>query len=389
MQDAPRKPNTIVLDISKLGGFDSAYMQFLVAPAFFAGCVFGATLVLAVIVGVLFQLSEPAPDAVFTMPPLAAALLTIVLFALKRLSDNKPVVALGGKTVSQVRGELRRLHGGRAPRALGAVGRMISRLLLVGACVAGFNIFVFLSDNVIPQGPSLFRTLVLTPVGIACVVGAIYFTIKAFSAFTRATATQERASDKRKPIVFLRSFRDDSTIAVDDHQRTYTPDDRFEVVISHSLRRFGPFIAIGRPGEWQRGAARDHYSNSEWQGAVTRWLSDASAVVMVAGTTAGVRWEFATALDLGLAERVIILLPMSDAHRARRLVALKEVLKGTPWEQELNKIDLNRTHAVTLRAHGGLLIVVSDRRLGVQRNVADALNFSLHAVLCGAGSRDV
>jgi hypothetical protein len=384
-----RGTETTVLDISRLGGFDPAYLQFLVLPVFAGGCAFGVALVLAVIIGILFQLSGQMPDEVLTVPAVFAVVLTIVVFVLGRAGDNKAVPALGGKTVGQVRSELRRLHGGRVRRSVGAFGRAMPQLLLAGGCVVGFSIGVFLSDNVIPPEPSLFRTLVLAPVGIACIVGGIYFAVKAFFAFTHSTAAEERDSDRRRPIVFLRSFRDDATVILDAHQKTYTPDDRFEVVIGHALKRFGPFVAIGRPGQWQRGAARDYYSNSEWQDAVTRWLQDASAIVMVAGTTPGVRWELTTALDLGLGEKLIILLPMSDPHRPRRLVALKEMFKGTPWEQELNKIDLNRAHAVTLKARGGLLIVASDLRRGVQRNSADALNFSLHAVLCQDGSGHV
>src|SRR5574339_970358 len=92
------------------------------------------------------------------------------------------------------------------------------------------------------------------------------------------------AEDPRPPVLFLRSFDDD-----DVHDLTSRTGrvglHRTEDNLCHALRRLGPVVAIGRPGERlpEVGAARLYVSDRTWQDAVRFFLEKARAVVIVMG----------------------------------------------------------------------------------------------------------
>ncbi len=73
---------------------------------------------------------------------------------------------------------------------------------------------------------------------------------------------------------------------------------------------YGPVVALGRPGEdvAPYGAPRYAASHSEWQDIVTRTARRARAIVVVAGESPGLAWEFGLLRREGLLDRTVLLL---------------------------------------------------------------------------------
>ena len=76
-----------------------------------------------------------------------------------------------------------------------------------------------------------------------------------------------------------------------------------EELLASGFRRCGPFVAIGRPGEWlaTSGADRMYVLDAEWQEVVQDYLKTSQAVILQPANSDGVQWEieqvFARCLD--------------------------------------------------------------------------------------------
>jgi hypothetical protein len=150
-----------------------------------------------------------------------------------------------------------------------------------------------------------------------CLTGVYYFYTKAKRA--AAISFQEmHARDHRPPILLLRSFQDDLTpIARRLPFSSFQPSDHyrgawtFEEAVENTFRHYGPVIAIGRPGEKlpPAGAAREYVSNEKWQDRIKEFLSEAKLVVVIAGKTAGLDWEYQQLARLKVWKRLVIMFP--------------------------------------------------------------------------------
>lgn len=140
------------------------------------------------------------------------------------------------------------------------------------------------------------------------------------------SASRLQAMDQRAPIVFLRSFQDDGcaddTFSIQSARASWLGlrsihslkalgpladanplricrllfgrgNDSSEEQLGSFLSRFGPFVAIGKPGEGlpTAGAARDYVGDTEWQEKVLRWVRSSRLVVIQPGSTLGIWWE--------------------------------------------------------------------------------------------------
>jgi hypothetical protein len=113
--------------------------------------------------------------------------------------------------------------------------------------------------------------------------------IRALSKRLRAEGARKRLdSDRRSPVLYLRSFLDDKT--------AITATDTHEEHLSVVLREIGPMIAIGRPGDRlaPAGAERRYITDEDWQKEVADLMSAARVVVIQAGASAGLLWEIST-----------------------------------------------------------------------------------------------
>jgi hypothetical protein len=86
--------------------------------------------------------------------------------------------------------------------------------------------------------------------------------------------------------------------------------DTAEEQLSQFFRKRGPFIAIGRPGEFLApgGASRVYLTNSQWQDRVRGWLMKADTIVLQPADTPGVWWEIQEVLRTVPHEKVLFCL---------------------------------------------------------------------------------
>jgi hypothetical protein len=161
---------------------------------------------------------------------------------------------------------------------------------------------------------------------IISVVAAYYFWTRAKRAASLSVA-EAREQDPRPPFLLLRSFVDDLTpIGRKLPFTVWQPSDLYagawtlEEAVEKVLRRYGPVISIGRPGEKipPAGAARTYVANDEWQDRVKQFISESQRVVVILGNTEGLEWEYRQLAELGAWDKLLLLFPPSKDELLER-----------------------------------------------------------------------
>jgi hypothetical protein len=149
---------------------------------------------------------------------------------------------------------------------------------------------------------------------VAAVVGVLLH--RRGERFLQQPADDALLYDKRRPILYLRSFSDD--FASQPFTRfTALYNQRVEETLV-LLNCLGPFIAIGRPSETLplMGANRYYVNDSEWKTKVMELMSGCRMTIILARTsTQGLGWEIQQALMLLSPERLVFYFP----HEAGKL----------------------------------------------------------------------
>ena len=208
----------------------------------------------------------------------------------------------------------------RAPRT-GTLLLWFGRVLGLGApvAVAAAGVKLAIGDASAPirlpfltSAPALLvvAAAVLSVGSVLLVAGTVVY--RRGQATLQPSADEMVASDQRRPVLLLRSFGDEGLNVVEE--QTYGQNQalaRMEESIAEQFRPFGPLIAIGKPGEAlpELGASRNYYSDSDWRPAAYRMMQDALLIVVIAGTTSGLRWEIETISRAGLQSKLLILIP--------------------------------------------------------------------------------
>jgi hypothetical protein len=198
--------------------------------------------------------------------------------------------------------------------------------------------------------------------------------------------------DTRPPLLLLRSFADDTTPlerTSDQYswQRQVVSPELWtlEESLEHFLRRHGPIVAVGRPGESRppAGAAREYVDCDRWKTRIEQLVEEARLVVVVLGETEGLRFEYETLRRLGALHKVILIVPDRPAEAlAARWERFREVL--APDCSSL-PVDLSRAMAAYFQ-HGIMTLVVCHRR-DDEDCYSLALNRALAATLVHAAAR--
>jgi hypothetical protein len=193
------------------------------------------------------------------------------------------------------------------------VGALFSLPLLLG-----LTYLLLPADARQSIGPWIFRGY-----GILILPAIIYIARRLSS----QTAEQVRSGDRRPPVLYLRSFRDDDGFRPDAFSLSlHGPATSFEEALAKLFSELGPVIAIGQPGEENLptiGAARLYVSHERWQSEVEKLVGEARAVVYLLCSTPGARWEFRRILDLGASRKLILVFPpVSLAELQTRWLAL-------------------------------------------------------------------
>ncbi len=142
----------------------------------------------------------------------------------------------------------------------------------------------------------------------------------------------ERSPDTRPPVLFLRSFEDDQ---LGFHRPWWNLIGRWldlwsfrtnaDEAMIDEIAQYGPVVALGMPGEKKIpfGAQRYYSTQEDWQDIVTRTAKSAQAIVIVAGDTPGVRWEYELLTRENLLDRTLLLFaPSADQESTANISAL-------------------------------------------------------------------
>jgi hypothetical protein len=161
------------------------------------------------------------------------------------------------------------------------------------------------------------------------------------------------AHDHRSPVVFLRPFEVDS-------RRTYTlplgerhggregvvnnsSPASWEMKIAHPLRRIGPFVSVGAPGDKLAplGSARMYLSDDEWQAEVEDLVRRAAAIVLQPDATEGTRWELGKVAQLVDPRRLLIIVPNPEMRPLgyARIQALTAKSLSSPLPTDCSRAD--------------------------------------------------
>jgi len=128
-------------------------------------------------------------------------------------------------------------------------------------------------------------------------------------------------------VLFLRSFEDDQfdfRIAGHNPIRHWLAFWSFRRNLDETLvdeaAAYGPVVALGRPGERERpfGAERHYSTHDDWQAVILDTARRARAIVIAAGSTPGVLWEYDMLRREGLLPRTLLVFPphQAQSHQA-------------------------------------------------------------------------
>lgn len=123
--------------------------------------------------------------------------------------------------------------------------------------------------------------------------------------------------DRRPPVLYLRSFYDDSSYKENrflEQSARLSPfsavfrRQTYEEQLTEIAQCVGPVVAVGKPGEHlpEVGAARMYLPDSQWQAKVRELLGVAGLVILRTGDTFGLRWELENALKVVPPEKLIL-----------------------------------------------------------------------------------
>jgi hypothetical protein len=200
-------------------------------------------------------------------------------------------------------------------------------------------------------------------------------------------ANELRKKNPRPIVLYLRSFLDDKI-----KMRARAANGRswiervvkvtFEEVVVDHLWRYGPVVAIGKPGDElpPLGAARDYVPDESWQQKVEQMMAQASIIVLVVGRTEGLNWELGKLIELGLIRKLVLLLPpvpMSELRtRWDNLCDRVSEMRGMSLPRD---IDLERARAVVFPTREDVRIITADKQDDwTYEAVLDAAAESIH-----------
>ena len=130
--------------------------------------------------------------------------------------------------------------------------------------------------------------------------------------------------DKRPPVLYLRSFGDETRDKrfltflrgafgrrIAENISAWARTEQIE--IARLLSNIGPYITIGRPGEPlpELGAGRIYLLDKNWKEELNTLLERSKLIVVRAGRTEGLKWEIGQLLIKVNPEKVLFILPLA------------------------------------------------------------------------------
>jgi hypothetical protein len=196
------------------------------------------------------------------------------------------------------------------PADPGFTWELLCITLLAVGFLAGVAMFLILIANGKTPGFLItITTLILT-----------VLTLKLTSWFSNKYRARQRLvvlrieelikEDTRPPVLYLRAFKDDNTIARAIGFKS------LEQEMKLVLFDIGPFIAFAEPNNEPAdpGAARIYASQEDWQEEVRQEMSKAQLVIMRIADSPSFWWEVREATERVRPERLVFLIPAEKAQ---------------------------------------------------------------------------
>jgi hypothetical protein len=205
---------------------------------------------------------------------------------------------------------------------------------------------------------------------VAAIGGALFRLARALG---RANSRKLLTVDRRAPILYLRSFGDDTlrVATIASARRpffelfSFRGRDPFEEAVAWELTSYGPVVAVGRPGHTlaSLGAAREHLSDATWQTQVAARMGEARAIAVATGETPGLEWELRHLVSAGHLQKTVFLFPPVPADElTRRWVFTSAALTAAGAPVRALPADATVVHTTQLRADGAPTVTVAQRR---------------------------
>jgi len=177
------------------------------------------------------------------------------------------------------------------------------------------------------------------------------------------------AEDQRAPVLFLRSFADDEKLQYQSADRSLF-DFSLESRLADHFQALGPFIAVGEPKDKapHLGAARVQLSDEAWQGSVLGWIANSRLILIMAGGTHWIGWEMGKVIEMGAAERAIVLFPQTrwrlrkrkTTTPEQRLNVVQSAFTGTAWGTGLRELtEAAKIRSIIFEPGGRVTAVIS------------------------------
>lgn len=195
-------------------------------------------------------------------------------------------------------------------------------------------------------GAGLLVIIPMALLGVSVMVGSRKFS-RVARRLIQPAIRRRVDEDQRPPTLLLRSFADDSlevrSSAVTDSFAESLAGEayaHFEEGVAWALWRSGPVLTVGQPDTFLQplGAARDYYSDDDWQEAIVERMHAAPVIALVVGRSPSLRWEIAQIQQNGyLAKSIFILPPVPKVEFQLRMKVLCASLGLT--DSILNNVD--------------------------------------------------
>jgi hypothetical protein len=243
----------------------------------------------------------------------------------------------------------------------------------------GMVLFVALSISAVVEMQSSRNEAIERILSEVLVFAVLAVALLIFRRFKRS-AEEVMVTVGTPPIVLLRSFVDDT-----GHASGQRLKETFEQLVARQLRPYGPFVAIGRPGEAlpRLGAARTYASDTEWRARALEMMAASRLIAVIVGATPGLGWELGQIVERGWTDKLLLLIPLLPAaERSSRLAVLANLLAGTRWQASLEGADGTGVVAARLDGDGCVTFIAAtgDSHDNVFYN--DAIRVALHGILC-------
>jgi hypothetical protein len=167
------------------------------------------------------------------------------------------------------------------------------------------------------------------PVGLAVLaLGHALFHDAKYLASRAPWSPRERYEEP--PILFLRSFADDQIEFSVPRWRLFRRwlqlwsfRRNADEALIDEMAQYGPVVALGRPGEKTPpyGAHRYYSTDEGWRETIADTARRAQAIVIGAGSTKGVLWEYELIARENLLEKTVLLFPPSQPAESHAALA--------------------------------------------------------------------